>query len=446
MTSEIAVIGAGIAGLAAAANLLQADPACRIVIFEQEPSTGGRLKSHNIGSHHGIVELGAGRFDPDDHHRLAALVNRYRLATKPFDYALSPLQNGLHDQGRQILTGLCQALETLYCDMPAQKRHAVTFESAAKALIGPPSFGLLVDMCGYDTFAHPDLSFEDGFGLLRHHPETNALFSGSKRHWSALRDGFSALIRMLEADLAQQAEIRTGHDLVEIAPSAHGKGYSLVFQTPSGARVHEVGKLVLALPVAAMRQVKGLNISVSIRERIGSVPLIKAYFAYPHRWWKDMQVEGRCFTTASMYRKVYFPEDADYLMIYCDGQSAEQLRHSFLNNPHLHRDFVSVMRDALPFATRAESVPAPVDHGHAFWPHGISFWRSGLNLIPSGCWRIGDNAVICSDLFTRRPGWIEGALESAEYVADALLSRNETTPPIIAHNDSSQQMTRTWPS
>ncbi|TPW27347.1 FAD-dependent oxidoreductase [Martelella alba] len=444
MTMEIAVIGAGIAGLAAAGNLLQADPECRIAIFERENTAGGRLKSYNIGSNRGIVELGAGRFDPDDHRRLAGLVARFNLPTKPFDYVLSPLQNGLHDQGRQILNGLCDALEALYHDMPAQKRHAVTFESAANALLGAPSFALLVDMCGYDTFAHPDLSFEEGFGLLRHHPETNALFSGSRRRWSALADGFSALIRALEGDLAQKADIRTGHELVEIAPAANG--YRLIFQTPFGERVQETRKLVLALPVSAMRRVKGLNISVSIRERIGSVPLIKAYFAYPQRWWQGLQVEGRCFTTASMFRKVYFPDDASYLMIYCDGHSAEQLRDSFLNDPHLHQAFVSVMRDALPFATPTDRVPPPIDHGHVFWPHGIAFWRSGINLVPSGCWRIGENAVICSDLFTKRPGWIEGALESAEHLAEALLSQRGTAASLVAHNDSSQQMTRTWPS
>lgn len=276
-------------------------------------------------------------------------------------------------------------------------------------------------MCGYDTLQHADLSFEEGFQLVRHHPETSALFSGSDQSWLAFADGFSSLTRAMHADLANKMTSCFNHELVSIRALPGDEGYELLFDTPGGRRAVRAGKLVLALPAWANRSVEGLSLSRTIRDRIRPVPLLKAYFAYEEPWWTDLGVGGRCFSTASLFRKVYFPSDgSSFLTVYCDGDSATKLNDAFNEDRALHDAFLAVIRDALPFATDPHAIPRPIDAGHRFWPHGISFWRGGMNLVPAGFWQIGDRACICSDLFSEQLGWAEGAMASAEAAAQHL--------------------------
>lgn len=433
---DLAIIGAGVSGLAAARQVLGERPGIQLAVFDRADQAGGRLRSRDLGGDTGIVELGAGRFNPDAHPRVGHLLAQYELATKPFDYRLAPLQNGLADQARTLLSAMCTELENLYHKTGVLERHAISLRAAAARTIGTAKFDLLVDMCGYDTLNHPDLTFEEGFGVLRHHPETNDLFGGPGIAWKVLKGGLSGLVHALVREVSREATLHLGHDLVEIGPGARG-GHMLDFETVQGRQTVLADKVLFALPIWNVRRVQGLNLSTAVRDRILSVPLIKAYFAYPERWWDSLSVSGLCLSTPTMFRKVYFPKDANYVMIYCDGGSAQDLHDRFMQDPDIHTTFLQMVSGALPFGTRTETIPGALDQGCSFWPHGISFWRSGLNLVPAGHWQIGRDAIVCSDIFTSNLGWIEGALESADHAARALLDSFARFHPPCRTDDAS---------
>lgn len=439
MSLDIAIVGAGISGLSAARQVLLENPMVQIGIFDKSANAGGRVKSLDLGGDFGVVELGAGRFSPADHHRLNRHVERYQIKTKPFEFTLSPLQSSLHEQSREFLVDMCAALRELYVATDIRKRHAISLKDAAVDMFGIAKFELLVDMCGYDTLFHPGLNFEEGFNLLRHHPETSSLFLEPSPLWRSVDGGLIKLIDALKRDIQDHADYQNDHELVEVCLGDGEIGHNLVFETSAGQRVVRARKVLFAMPIWGVHQIKGLGISNAIRDRIQSVPLIKAYFAYSERWWDGMDVAGKCFSTATAFRKVYFPQDGNHLWIYCDGQSAEGLHEQFINDPDLHTSFVSAIRDALPFATKSENIPKPIKQGHEFWSHGISFWRSGLNLFSGPFWQIGPDAIVCSDIFSQNLGWIEGSLESAEKAASSLLTSSTTLRAQKASDESALQ-------
>ncbi|SMD00382.1 FAD-dependent oxidoreductase [Rhizobium sp. RU36D] len=426
MTKKCAVIGGGAAGIKAASELRRRG--APVVLFEKSDRLGGRLLSRTLDDDAGVAELGAGRFSPSEHVRLQGLIELYRLPTKTFSFPLQPVQRGLHQHSLGLLKSFCQDLAAYHASLSPLERQRMTLEDAAVNSIGRYKFDCLVTMAGYDTLHNPHLTFDDGVQLLKHHPETCGLFEGETTAWMALTDGFSALTEAMIGEIENDVTISLEHELTEVTARKDG-GYTLAFETPDGRRTHTFDKVVFAIPVWSIPTLRGLSMSSFFRKSITPVPLTKAYFAYANRWWADMGVEGRCFSSESIFRKVYFPTDGNYLLVYNDGESAEALHQAFGNDRNIHAAFVQAIRDHLPFALAPEAIPKPVEADHQFWPEGISFWRSGITFVGAGFWPIDDDACVCSDLFTEHLGWVEGALESAERGVAHLYPNDATFVP-----------------
>jgi len=427
MTQKCAVVGGGAAGIKAASELRRRG-APDVTLFEKSDRLGGRIFSKSLDDEAGVAELGAGRFNPSEHVRLQGLVDQYRLSTKIFSFPLQPLQRGLHKLSLKLLKSFCQDLGAYHSSLSALERQRMTLEDAALASIGKYKFACLVTMAGYDTLQNPHMTFDDGYQLLKHHPETCGLFDGEATEWMAFSDGFTALTEAMIGEVENDVTIALEHELTEVT-ARKGGGYTLGFETPDGRRTHGFDKVVFAMPIWSIPKLRGLSMSSFFRKSITPVPLTKAYFAYANRWWADMGVEGRCFSSESMFRKVYFPTDGNYVLIYNDGESAETLHQAFGNDRNIHTAFVEAVRDHLPFALAPEVIPKPVDADHQFWPEGISFWRSGITFVGAGFWPIDDDACVCSDLFTEHLGWVEGALESAERGVAHLYPNDATYMP-----------------
>ena len=427
MTQSCAVIGGGVAGLRAASEL-ELRGAAKVTVFEKSERLGGRIYSRNLKDKGGVAEMGAGRFCPSEHKRLQKLVSEFGLPTKPFSFPLQPLQRGLHQQTVQLLRSFCHDLGHYYETLPQLERQRMTLEEAARASIGGSKFVCLVAMTGYDTLKNPHLTFDDGYQLLRHHPETCGLFHSEPVEWAALLAGFSSVIEAMIGDLSATVTIELKYELTDVTARSGG-GYTLGFDTPDGHLTRVFDKVVFAMPIWSVSKLRGLSMSSFLRNSISPVPLAKGFFAYSSRWWAGMGVEGHCFSSDSIFRKVYFPTDGNYLLIYNDGDSAKALHEAFANDRNIHTAFIETVRDNLPLGLAPEVIPKPVEVDHEYWPEGISFWRSGITFVDTGFWPIDDDACVCSDLFTEHLGWIEGSLESAERAVAHLYPNTESYVP-----------------
>src|SRR4051794_37949128 len=94
---DLAVVGAGVAGTFVAATIAEARPDWTVVLFERSERIGGRLWSVAVPGLEHRIELGGMRF-LTGHRRVAALVERFGLATHPFDQTGGPERSVLRGQ------------------------------------------------------------------------------------------------------------------------------------------------------------------------------------------------------------------------------------------------------------------------------------------------------------------------------------------------------------
>jgi monoamine oxidase len=120
---DIAIVGAGISGLAATRKVLSEMPGARVAVFDRADRPGGRLCSRDLGDGMGIVELGAGRFSPNLHPQLASLTAHYGQATKSFEYRLTPIHSGLSEQAIILMSEICNEIDKNYHSTELIQRH-----------------------------------------------------------------------------------------------------------------------------------------------------------------------------------------------------------------------------------------------------------------------------------------------------------------------------------
>ena len=419
---DVAVIGAGISGLAAAHRLKALRPDLDVCLFEKSDVIGGRILSHSIPNDAGIVELGAGRYHRVKHPLLDSLMSEFGVKVRPFSYQVAPLQFDLFEHNREILKTICWRMQTFHDECPDTERDRLSFWEAARLALGEQKRQLLVTASGYDSLANEKLPLPQGMGILFGHPETSSLNGSSDLGWAYPEEGFHKLPEALFNVVRQQCRTYLSHQLKRVERlSSNGKsGYRLGFGVGSDHRMVITEKVIQATPLQDVFAIDGFAFSTSLETSVINVPLMKGYVQYQHPWWREIGLDGLCFTNPTAFRKIYFPPSGNQLLIYADGNSALQLNNMINNGNKVHLHFNETLKQALPFGAFKNHLPQPVKHEWKFWERGISFWDGGLNLLPDALWALAKNYYVCSDLCTNEIGWTEGALQSVESVISRL--------------------------
>lgn len=413
---DIAIIGGGISGLYAADRLRGLLPNHTIRIFERAGAVGGRIFSAPLTIHPEHIDLGAGRYDAGRHLYLHRLVEDLGIRCVPFAYDIAPFQNGLFDFARAELRETCVELRRFFETCPPKERQLWSFWEGANHHLGGIKSDFIVAASGYDSLRNPKLPFKHGIDILFNHPETSSLTNTVSAEWLTPQDGFQSVPRRLAERLTGICSIDYHHALRAIHPmSRDGQPrIQLDFDTGKGKRIVDAKQVIHASAVREFLKVDGCSLSEVIAGNIVDVPLVKGCVEYETSWWRSTNIAGCCFTNPSPFRKIYFPRNAPYLLIYTDGDNAISLR-DLTESPNLTlQKFESVIRDAIPFAAFSGSLPRPVKQVWKFWESGISFWDGGFNLFPDDAWSYAPNIHVCSDLFTEHVGWVEGGIVSAE--------------------------------
>ncbi len=253
-------------------------------------------------------------------------------------------------------------------------------------------------------------------------------------------DGMDAIPRaMATAFVAAGGVVRLEHELV--GHVIDGSGHRLRFA--NGAEV-AARRLVLTVPVPALRQLvtgaRALD-APAFGQILGSVeafPAVKVYLWYERPWWRDHGDLHRMTTDLPPRKLYYFGADPDrpaaLLAAYTDGRHAEPWRQLLdgsgpHGSPAPDRLLAETLRYLRLLHPTVTDLPAPMGSAYSSWggdPHetGWSFWRAGavsddvmrraIQPIP------GSELFVCGEAFSRAQGWVEGALETAESVADIL--------------------------
>lgn len=415
---HIAIVGAGIAGLATACQLRQSGFEGRISVLEKERASGGRLWSERVAGDPLVMEYGAGRFHAQRHWRLQALCERLKLAVVPFDYRAPrcPGRGEPIDAARHRWQGvLIELLEAARSHAEANVKD-VSFASFSARVLGASAAYQLQSISGYDSLFNPALPVEAGLSILTHHPETQYVFEGHTDHWWALRDGFQSLPRALEAELHGTVDFHFATSLEGVA-QLHDGSYRLRLGDLGTGTHHDMraDQIVLATPLQVMRYIDGLRslMSTDVWRRLEAIPLLKGCVAFDRPWWRNPH-EAQCVIADTPLRKVYVTPGSNALWFYCDGASARRLNSMLASTEAFPIDLLeSHLGRKMPPQVHARS------QRFKFWENGISFFRRPAESPSHADFeQLALGISICSDICTEHLGWVEGALASAEAVAD----------------------------
>lgn len=423
---EIAIIGAGLAGLSAAIGLERRGAS--VHVLEASSRIGGRLRTHRPLA--GIAyEAGAEWIDAD-HHRVRAWLEG--LGTPAV--AVPPTDD------RVELLGDHATLSTLWPD--ARADEAALHEAAdalCRRLIAAGWAGPLAD----DTDRRSLASFVeqvassargrawlelrlrgdegtdlDQVGLLGWLLGWSCYLdrAGDEPGRLALPQASDVLLERMAADLARPVSLRTPVRALE------HDGEGIVVHAATWQRRFD--RVILTLPPPQLRRIALPPLPPRKQQALaacGSSSALKIALAYARPWWRDRPGRGRLLSDG-LVQETWVPACAEghVLMVYVGGRRAEALRCA--------AEPVQLVVDAL--ACAGEPAREGLLGG---WVHDWSRRRfAGLAHVHlrQGCG--ADGAHLPAAAAAVGPlcfagswtaswhGFMEGALESAERVVDAI--------------------------
>lgn len=313
---RVAVIGAGLAGLAAAHLLRRAGlwPA----VFEASPRVGGRTRTDRT-QEAGLVSEHGGEFIDSQHHDIMALATLLKLdlidTGTPDEAKLATAYHfgGMHRSQDEVVAAYADVAPRIARDVASlsrrvsRRRHTRTDErfdrlSVAEYLAGldmAPWLRQLIEVAfvtvyGGDAGEQSSINLLSLIGTdLSHGME---LFGHSDERYK-IRDGADRIAAGLAQGL--DGRVYTGHRLLRL--SARGKGYRLALQTPSSKVVEvDADAVVLALPFTLLRQVE-LRCDLPAFKRkaidqLGYGDNAKLLIGVQQRFWREQGESGSLYS------------------------------------------------------------------------------------------------------------------------------------------------------
>ena len=145
LTQKYIIIGAGIAGLYTAYNILLMNPSAKITIYEKNNYIGGRIHVASFGGAHIPIGAGIGRKDKD--HLLLHLLDAFKLK---YNEGISGSNHIGHNE-----INIMDIVHKLHHEYNAQPTHE-PFSKFAKRFMSKESYDLFVTNTGYSDFNNTD--------------------------------------------------------------------------------------------------------------------------------------------------------------------------------------------------------------------------------------------------------------------------------------------------
>lgn len=312
MTPRIVIVGAGIAGLAAALTLQDVGLASEV--YEASERVGGRMHSDTTTWRDGTVSEWCGEFIDGDHISVHRLIARFGLKTIPLDqgpggrapallYLLGRYVSAgeLNHEFQRIAPLLGQQFQdvgypTTY-DRQTEEGRRLDHLSAAEwiaryvpnghhSLLGRYLNAACTGFYGLDTTEQSALNLIYNFGgRERARSVAPRPFQGSSR----IAGGNERLPAVIAAQLPE-GSIRLGHQLVALERA--GDGLVLTFTSASGAIQTRCDAAILTLPFSALRRVDYERAGFDARkrmaiERLGYGAISKLFLQFDRPYWRE---------------------------------------------------------------------------------------------------------------------------------------------------------------
>ena len=416
-TYDIIIIGAGIAGLYAALELIKKFPKKRVCLVDKYKFIGGRLFTYK-GTVNGVSyqwEEGGARISTN-HAVMMHLMKKYKLTPVPIsgkqlykESGAYPLEPTLFDECRAIYL---EPLEGL----PASLLATTTIRGLLKQFVKPADMEAFLDRYPYRAefnTMRADLAL----------PVFRGEF-GPEEKYVVCKEGLSELIARMRADFEKRGgTLLVQHELAEMrentkavfkkgAPSEGESRPDVVLEAPT---------MVFALPSEALKQLGPFR-KWEILRHLTMRPLLRVFAVFPpgkdgKQWFADLP---KIVTPQSL--RYLIPQDTgngSVQISYTDSEDAEPFIRILDEEDGEEKLGKRLMEDLRKlFGDR--TIPDPLFVKAYPWPKGVTYWLPGAYdpyvesrraIHPFPKERPG--WFVCGESFSTRQCWAEGAVEHA---------------------------------
>lgn len=440
---DYVIAGGGIAGLYTARHLVKQFPKAKICILEASNRLGGRLHSIHLEPD-SIIEAGGARFNTQQ-HRIIALIRALGLDSKcieiPSNSKYIPIHPNYDPQLETIFPEIDDIIQKLQSYI---HRHKIPdtelIETNLLELVHqvyshqyPTIKKYLIARYPYYSELH-SLNALEGLSLF-----TNEF--ASKTKYFILAGGLEQLISSILKQLEQQSTVdihlnqplenitkytNTNHADTNYADTNHADTSSIYTIISHGKKDIELraNKIILALPQSALLKIKYLTRVAPVRSLLNSIqpePLYRIYARYPldkktgKVWFAEMPK-----IISNLPIKYIIPSNVEHGIImisYTDSRFARYwINKLSAGDGVLERELSRQLKLLFPEL----KIPAPVWIKHYYWDMGAGYWKPGSSrekLMPQITQPLADEDIyICNENYSSHQAWVEGSLESADYV------------------------------
>ena len=433
------IAGGGIAGLYTAYRILKHSPTVKICILEAANHLGGRL--HSVSLEEGtIIEAGGARFNTHQ-HRILALIHELKLNSKQIEINSNskyiPIYRDYDPQLEVIFPEIDNIIQKL-------KNHIRQHNIPDSKLIKTNLLELIHEIYSseYPTIKkyliarYPYYSELHSLNAL----EGLALFTNEfsqKMRYFILAGGLEQIITAISHQLEKHSNIHIhlNQPLEAISPlenratrDARDARDNRLYSISSNDKEYHAYKVILALPQPALMKIKFLTQHPGIRRLINSIqhePLYRIYARYP----RDKKTGKVWFANLSkivsnLPIKYIIPSNVEKGIIMISYTDSRFARYWFnkltAGDDILQKELARQLGLLFPEL----EIPAPLWLKHYYWDMGAGYWKPGHSrkeIMPQITQPLAEQDIyICNENYSSHQAWVEGSLESADYVLEKL--------------------------
>lgn len=404
MACDILIVGAGLAGLYCAREILKHNPKQNVLVCEKYKRVGGRsITFYKDGMQ---WEIGAGRIS-DSHKMVHALLKEYKLHSIPIKSDLQYRETGAADyEENQFEPAIDVILGPLQL-LPESVLGTHTLKEILIKVYGKVETQKWMDRFPYHAevvVMRADMALREFFNEMKSH-----------EGYSVCKEGLSVLAEALVSDIRERGGIvRTECELIDVTKDCTAEFYIGSWKGGKTRPKIQIAanKIILALHATALRKLHIFRNWEPLNHVVMS-PLFRIYAVFPSTWFKGL---GRVVTTSPIRYFLPMNEESGTAMVsYTDNIFSDHYTKILdtKGEKALEKEVVADLRQLFP----ERDIPEPTFFKAHPWTDGVSYWLPG-NYKPEHISEAAlspfPNIYVCGESFSLRQGWMEGALEHAE--------------------------------
>ena len=403
----IIIIGSGIAGLYCAYHLSKTGK--NVIVFEKYDQLGGRMLSIDIQpkkKEKYLIEGGAGVIRSDDIEmidlakELDVEMNFWDSKTDIIYHDSKTNKNKLLDLDyKRIIQKVCKNSDDSKSFLEVVENSNLSQEQITGLLIGT-SYSELYEANSRQVCEDNDL--EEFMNI-------------SKYKYGKPAKGWRYLIDALKNEiLANKGQIYTNTPVLKIDDT------SVIVDLDSEPTKFKFSKLFVTAPVHFIKEIE-LTPSLNewydtINNLISETNYLRVYSYFE----SPLKIDNKIVTNLSI-RRIIPIRDNLIMTVYTDGHDADMIYNmsKSKDKKKLSRYIMKELKKLLGF----KKMPKIKENYPIYWKNGISSWNPSFEELDSIIPFIQNpipNVYFCGDTYSINPGWVTGALSSANEVLNLI--------------------------